>query len=1186
MAGPDAVTPTELSPEWDITLTDGTDSVGFVLVDGQGRANPRAIQRTPIQRSAIITSQGSTQFDNLDWPHRSIPQSDWSGGRGSLVFDNDASRYYDGNNCDTSLEGKVILGPLATTGSVSFSGGGTETPGIFFEYKGATYFVTSPLDGSASALFVNGDRGLADSNSSDKTYLNDSTKSWTTNAWVGAIARITAGPGVEEKQNWRVITSNTSTALAVSPDWEVAHTTDTEYVITKTNTWTSIVTTPLFLDKVTDVAVAGDWVYFSYEGDASGSYIQRYREYNNGSFWAYGAATEGSSFWADNILSTSNADGSWTLWGTSNTGKVGGESGARHRQIWKASVPPKWGGLYSDEGIVIPTDKPWDKRSISNALQTLQEGSTNIVTQPGFTTGLMAVDDLDEPVDITGGNTLACLLYASDNRTSGDLQLKYDDVSDLGDSLAPAKVLASRWYSPTYCYYHNGTDYTTVSMANAIDGLSGTAADINSMATTHAIYIGYSAPYSGLYIDLTNVNDNTSLIDFTYHAGNAFSSITFTDNTTNVGFGPATLHQDGSIPFSVPDDWKPSIVNDVEAYWVRLTVSATLDSTVSIAQIQVCAYDQDIPNLYDGNQDTYDKFTCRSTDFMYIGYSVPFNQINVDMTSSVNVRTATLTGAYFDGNTFSSLTITDNTASGGATLAQDGSITFTIPYNWMPSIIDGTEAYWVRLSPSADLAGHATIDNASLSANTFYVTRNNNVTKDLSALVYGWNWATITLTPELQYPYPDATQVKSIGLNASTTLASKSYVMIDGWHLINTSPKYIPIPTTSRINRLVAYGSSTGAGVNPYIITEDGIYEVQQENGDAIVKLPIGEIGSLTSHNNGYAVCTNDVYLYFNLGRKIERYYNNTLEDIGPDLDEGLPADRQGDVTALVSYPGRVYASIDAGASGYSSILLNKGGGWHEMYRGAVGESIYALHYQAIPGSNTGRLWMAIDDDLVYLPVSTNPDTDTDYRFSSAGYIITGWFYGGMRTIKKVFDSLTIILENSTVGSEYINVSYQTDEDSSWTAISGNYDAIVEKIALASTRPTGRRIRFKIQLNTSSSTITPVLLATTLDMFGVIPVKYQYTFTGRLAELTNEDMQTVNLDGQDERALGYADAAETALAKLDAWADDATVLTLNSRYSVYNGKTVIMTAPAHAPYEIQSGLQAERHLLNITVHDL
>ena len=91
------------------------------------------------------------------------------------------------------------------------------------------------------------------------------------------------------------------------------------------------------------------------------------------------------------------------------------------------------------------------------------------------------------------------------------------------------------------------------------------------------------------------------------------------------------------------------------------------------------------------------------------------------------------------------------------------------------------------------------------------------------------------------------------------------------------------------------------------------------------------------AQTTGKAQGVNDVYLYFNLGRKFERYYSRNLDDVGPDLDDGMPADRQGDLVAFVSYPGHVLVAVDVDEVLYccavSTIMMLNGSSWHELYR-------------------------------------------------------------------------------------------------------------------------------------------------------------------------------------------------------------------------------------------------------------
>jgi len=110
----------------------------------------------------------------------------------------------------------------------------TQTGWVTFEHKGALYGYTQPPTGN-SLLYISGDRGVADSNAGHKDRLVDESKSWADDLHNGSIVRVVAGPGSEESQAWRTITDTVNNSgdpyLVVDFDWNVEHTTDTEYTI-------------------------------------------------------------------------------------------------------------------------------------------------------------------------------------------------------------------------------------------------------------------------------------------------------------------------------------------------------------------------------------------------------------------------------------------------------------------------------------------------------------------------------------------------------------------------------------------------------------------------------------------------------------------------------------------------------------------------------------------------------------------------------------------------------------------------------------------------------------------------------------------------------------------------------------------------------------------------------------------
>lgn len=156
---------------------------------------------------------------------------------------------------------------------------------IFFTYKESLYMV------KGDKLYANGDRGAADSNTGNLSKLIDATKSWTTNQWAGCTVKITNGPGQRADINYRTIVSNTATQLVVDSDWDLAHTTSTEYVILGSNTWKykSTVT----LGDVTSVCVSPKGIVYFAQGDSL--VIRRWRGYNNAGTWTEEDADDGTN---------------------------------------------------------------------------------------------------------------------------------------------------------------------------------------------------------------------------------------------------------------------------------------------------------------------------------------------------------------------------------------------------------------------------------------------------------------------------------------------------------------------------------------------------------------------------------------------------------------------------------------------------------------------------------------------------------------------------------------------------------------------------------------------------------------------------------------------------------------------------------------------------------------------------
>lgn len=197
----------------------------------------------------------------------------------------------------------------------------------FFEYKGLLYAATEPENaGTAPQIFRNGWRGDADSNSGDKTKLNDATQmGWNATNILSGVAKIWAGPGYDDDPNFRTITAGASGVATVDTAWYTAHTTSTQYVIKGTDWWTEITGHGIGV-PIRSVVAPADVIYFAL---GNGTTMVRWGEYDNFGAWATRAWTNDGTNKAD-ILSvrTDQRDGVQVVMG-SNSDRGGGVSVAR-----------------------------------------------------------------------------------------------------------------------------------------------------------------------------------------------------------------------------------------------------------------------------------------------------------------------------------------------------------------------------------------------------------------------------------------------------------------------------------------------------------------------------------------------------------------------------------------------------------------------------------------------------------------------------------------------------------------------------------------------------------------------------------------------------------------------------------------------------------------------------------------
>ncbi len=405
-------------------------------------------------------------------------------------------------------------------------------------------------------------------------------------------------------------------------------------------------------------------------------------------------------------------------------------------------------------------------------------------------------------------------------------------------------------------------------------------------------------------------------------------------------------------------------------------------------------------------------------------------------------------------------------------------------------------------------------------------------------------WQTVDLAMTTNVAGADA--IISIGLNCTVDQNTAYKLYVGG--PVRAYNEYAPILINSRITALEAYGSPQTL----WIIGED---EIGYISNGKYVPSEIKGLKPLSSEDNGKAHTADDVYLYFNIGNDMHRFYSQSLYDINIYQGGGIPSNRVATPVCATAYKDRVYVAYDGGYSNYSYVMCYHGNGNHEVFRAPIsGCRIRSIYIQGIPGSNTDRLWICMGTDVLWIPICANPYTDPDYRYINEGSIELSWIYGERRDIKKYFKSLKLFCENVNAGNYYVQADYKLDTDTGWTAISNDFDTVEEEVDFSSSSPptsTGKRLRLRLRFYTNDSAKTPRVKQVGIRGVGYAKQKFQYSFYWKMQEGdANED-----LEGDIDTTFANVDEW---LNKLDTWAEEITPLLMRTIQTPFDNKTVFV----------------------------
>jgi len=447
---------------------------------------------------------------------------------------------------------------------------------------------------------------------------------------------------------------------------------------------------------------------------------------------------------------------------------------------------------------------------------------------------------------------------------------------------------------------------------------------------------------------------------------------------------------------------------------------------------------------------------------------------------------------------------------------------------WFKSL-NNTAAGDVKFYPSISATAASTIQDLSLPA------------------LVGGQWTQVTL------PFIDTAAglnaVASLGIR--TTAATGTY-WIDGIETLQPGSEVQLGNSGEKITGMERYGDPEV----PWVFRTQSAGSVEE---GVFNPIPLRELSTAESVNNGVGHTVHNVYLYFSFLHGLERFYRNNLDDVGPNRDEGIPDDRRGFITSMQGYVGRFFENYDV-LEGYSCIMESASGtDHHEAYRcDTAGKRIRNLSIQVVPGDTADRLWFTEGDDVAWLPLPGNTlkeDTDDTFRHTQESVLETGWIYGSEQDAVKLFSSVKLFTENTT-SSRKIEWDYMKNGETTWTVVSTAFTS--PPVQEVSINISARRIKFRFRLQTNDNTETPLIRGMVVSATTRPETRYTYTMNTLLEDAG------VDLQGQEDTTQ----VAATVLSTLDSWMENNIVLTLNSVFSPFDNKTLFLEPVVTTPLSI------------------
>jgi len=315
-----------------------------------------------------------------------------------------------------------------------------------------------------------------------------------------------------------------------------------------------------------------------------------------------------------------------------------------------------------------------------------------------------------------------------------------------------------------------------------------------------------------------------------------------------------------------------------------------------------------------------------------------------------------------------------------------------------------------------------------------------------------------------------------------------------------------------------------------WIFRRDGAWTINEQDADTLAYHTL-DFSAETHASNFLTVLVWQGFLCFSIRNRLYKYRSG-LQDITPPVWDLYPPYKQYGIfkglTARGKYLYVLGFSNEANSdealettTGFGTVLCHDGVGWHRlmdfpngtppfthanMWYTPTTDKLY-VHARTAGGSWMWDIQLQTNNDLPYASFPT----------SGNHYLYTSYYDFTYKRVSKSFASVT--LHGNFPTNTSVVVAYRVDSTTSWTTL-GTFDSDYETVAFA-TGVTGTRIQFRLNLQTTTATSTPIVQALVVKLMMRPTVLYGiYCDVQVSSDLTNAQQRVLGLTSREiETAL-------------------------------------------------------------------